>query len=69
MQRSPVQSSNIVSVGHDPNSNTLEVEFKGGSVYTYHDVDADKHAALMAAESVGSHFHQHIKTQHKFTKA
>lgn len=69
MKRVPVESSNIASIGHDPATNTLEVEFKGGGVYTYHDVDADKHAALMKADSVGGHLNAHIKGGgHKFTK-
>lgn len=68
MKREPVTSSNIVSIGHDPATKTLEVEFKGGGVYTYHDVDADKHTALMKADSVGGHFHAQIKSAHKFTK-
>ena len=69
MQRTPVTSSNIVSIGHDPATNTLEVEFKGGGVYSYAGVDAAKHAALIAADSVGSHFHKHIKNDHSFSKA
>ena len=69
MERQPVKSSNIKSVGHDPNSNTLEVEFKDGSVYQYAGVDTDKHQALINAKSIGSHFHQYIKSSHKFTKS
>ncbi len=69
MKREPVESSNIRSIGHDPATKTLEVEFLNGTVYQYHDVDADKHAALMKADSVGGHFNAHIKGGgHKFTK-
>lgn len=68
MKRTPVSSSNIVSIGHDPDTNTLEVEFSGGNVYTYHGVDADKHAAMMKADSVGGFLHANIKGVHKFTK-
>ena len=70
MEMVPVKSSNIAKIGHDPATKTLRVEFRNGSVYSYHDVDADKHAALMKADSVGSHFNEHIKNGgHKFTKA
>ena len=69
MKRTPVKSSNIVSVGHDPETNTLEIEFKGGGVYSYDGVSAAKHSALMGADSIGSHFHAHIKNAHSFTKA
>lgn len=69
MKREPVESSNIRSIGHDPVTKTLEVEFLNGNVYQYHDVDADKHSALMKADSVGGHFNAHIKGGgHKFTK-
>jgi len=59
----PVNTSNIEAIGHDPASNTLAVRFKGGSVYHYDNVPAEKHAALMAAPSIGSHFHQQIKSR------
>ena len=68
MERTPVKSSNIASIGHDPETNTLEVEFKGGGVYQYHGVDADKHAALLGAKSIGGHFHANIRNSHKFTQ-
>lgn len=69
VKRSPVtNSSNVLEVGHDPDKNLLEVMFKGGGVYQYHGVDADKHAALMSADSVGSFFHANVKGAHKYTK-
>lgn len=68
MKRVPVESGNVASVGHDPHTNTLEVEFKGGGVYSYHGVDADKHAALMKADSVGKFINANIKGVHKFAK-
>lgn len=62
MERVPVSSSLIASVGHNPTDNTLEVEFNHeGAVYRYENVDAKTHAELMAADSVGSHFTRNIK--------
>ena len=61
MQRIPVSSSNVCSVGYDPQRHVLEVEFKGGGVYQYAGVPAEAHRALMAAPSVGSHIARHIK--------
>ena len=69
MKRTPVKSSNIVSVGHDPDTNTLEIEFKGGGVYSYPDVPKAKADALMNAESAGKYFHAHIRSAHPHTKA
>jgi hypothetical protein len=43
MERIPVQSSNISSVGYDPARKVLEVEFRGkgkNRVYQYQDVPA-----------------------------
>lgn len=61
MNRERVTSSNIASIGHDPDTNTLEVEFKNGTVYQYSDVPATVHAELMAASSHGTYFNAHIK--------
>ena len=38
MNRSPVSSINVASVGYDGSTLTLEVEFLSGSVYQYFDV-------------------------------
>lgn len=43
MNRLPVESSNIASVGYDSDTRTLEVEFRGGKtkpsrIYQYYDV-------------------------------
>lgn len=72
MIRTPVESSNIASIGYDPASRVLEVQFKSGgkpgSIYRYADVPADEHAALMAAESPGSHFSSNIRGAYKSTR-
>lgn len=61
----PVVSSNIVSIGHDPDTSELHVEFSNGSKYIYHGISADQHAALVGAKSIGSHLHNQIKTKAK----
>lgn len=65
MNRRIVQSTNIRSVGHDPRSNTLEVEFHDGGIYQYDGVPASDYSALVSSQSVGSHFHEHIKARYK----
>ena len=60
MQRTPVESSNVISVGYDASSHVLEVEFKTG-VYQYADVPADVAEGLLSAPSVGSYMHKHIR--------
>lgn len=61
MERTPVSSSNIVSIGYDSDTMTLEIEFKGGSVYQYQGVPEAEFVTFMAAPSKGQHFHAHIK--------
>lgn len=68
MNRKPVASSNIKSIGHDPDKNELEVEFNGGAAYRYSDVSADKYQKLLNADSLGKHFHAHIRNQHAVSK-
>jgi hypothetical protein len=68
MIRKPVVSSHIRSVGYDENEKRLEVEFADGSVYSYHNVGADKHHGLMNAHSPGKYLHAHIKHKHIHTK-
>ena len=57
----PVKSSNIAAIGHEPQTNELHVEFKNGGRYIYHGITADQHKALVGAKSIGSHLHKHIK--------
>lgn len=60
----PVKSSNIAAIGHDPAKSELHVKFKTGATHVYAGVPTDKHKALMAAESIGSHFHANIRDKH-----
>lgn len=68
MNRTPVTSSNVVSVGYDPNTLTLEVEFKGDSVYQYFDVPEAVYLALMQASSIGKFMHANIKNNYRYAK-
>ena len=61
MDRIPVQSSHLASVGYDPATSTLEIEFHGGSVYQYFGVPQEVYEGLLNAGSKGSYFHQNIK--------
>ena len=61
MERTPVISSNIVSIGYDPEIQTLEIEFKNGSVYQYSGVPSDEFDSFMSADSRGTYFHARIK--------
>lgn len=60
MERQPVQSSNLASIGYDPEARKLHVEFRSGAVYEYDHVAPEEHSMLMNAPSVGSHFAKQI---------
>ena len=63
-----VDSSNMAKIGHDAENDVLRVEFKGGVTYDYQNVDQSEFEDLHDAGSVGSHFHQNIKTAKMFRK-
>ncbi len=68
MNRIPVDSSNLASVGYDPNSLTLEIEFNNGSLYQYFDVPEVVYQQLMQADSKGTFLNAYIKGQFRYTK-
>jgi len=61
MERIPVASSMIRSVGYDQVSSTLEIEFDSGKVYQYRSVPHQTYLELMSAGSKGNYFDAHIK--------
>lgn len=61
MERVPVSSSNLASVGYDSCSATLEVEFNHGGIYQYSGVPEEIHQGLMSAGSHGTYFDKFIK--------
>jgi hypothetical protein len=66
MDREPVVSSNLASVGYCPESSVLEVEFCSGAVYVYWNVPARVHSALMRAPSHGSYFSANVRTRYDY---
>jgi hypothetical protein len=65
MNRTPVTSTNVASIGYDPNTMTLEVEFRNGSVYQYFDVPETVYQELASASSVGTYLNQNIKVAYR----
>lgn len=68
MNRTPVSSSSVASVGYDAHTMTLEVEFTSGSVYQYFDVPESEHQALVSASSVGGYLNRIIKTSYRYAQ-
>lgn len=68
MKRIPVASSNVASVGYDPNSQILEVEFKNNAIYHYFDVPQHIYEGLLSAESVGKFLHANVKGIYRYAR-
>jgi hypothetical protein len=68
MERQIVNSSNINSIGYDPDSNLLEVEFNDGGVYQYLSVPTSIYQAFISAGSYGTYFHKFIKEKFSYKK-
>jgi hypothetical protein len=61
MKRVAVSSSSVATVGYDPSSFILEIEFRNGGVYQYRQVPAAAHRLLMQAKSIGDYVNTIIK--------
>lgn len=68
MQRQPVDSSNIASIGYDEGTQTLEIEFLNGGVYQYFDVPQQVYNDMMGAGSHGQYLAQNIKGYYRYSK-
>jgi hypothetical protein len=68
VQRQPVDSTNLRSVGYDAEQQILEVEFTSGSVYQYFNVPVAVYEALMSASSNGTYHSQWIKYNFRYAR-
>jgi hypothetical protein len=70
MQREPVDSSVIVSMGYDAVWRVLELEFRHTQeIYDYFDVSPDVYAAFRSAESKGAYLNTTFKAHaYRYTR-
>jgi hypothetical protein len=61
MRRAAIASTSLASIGYDPASKTLEVEFAGGAVYQYLGVPEIEHHRFLRARSRGAYLNGNIK--------
>ncbi len=61
LARVRVESESLRSVGYDPDSRLLEVQFQGDGLYRYEDVPPEVVLELLQAESMGTYFNQVFK--------
>jgi hypothetical protein len=57
-----------MSVGYDPSSATMEIEFASGSVYQYFDVPQGVYETLIGSSSAGTSFNQLVKGQYRYAR-
>jgi hypothetical protein len=68
MNRVPVSSSDLRSVGYDETTKLLEIEFHGGRIYQYYGVPRAVYEGLMQAASHGKYFHTHVKNAYPYQR-
>ena len=68
MIRDPVASSTVASIGYDPETETLEVEFTNGSVYQYFNIPSHLNDEIMASSSKGQFLNTYIKNGYPYSR-
>lgn len=68
MKRTPVDSSQIASIGYDAEEKVLEVEFNNKAVYAYSDVPKAVFDELLLADSVGKTFNATVRNQYDYER-
>ena len=68
MERSPIASSNLATVGYDAESYVLEVEFTNGHVYQYFDVPETVFQELLTAGSPGNYLNTQVKPNYRYAR-
>ena len=61
LERKPVRSSDLSSVGYDERRQMLEIEFHSGGIYRYLEVPKETFAGLMESDSKGRYFATKIR--------
>lgn len=68
MDRQRVSSSNLHSVGYDPDSMVLEIKFQNSGIYQYSGVPEERFLGLIRAVSKGGYFDSYIKNRYRTRK-
>ncbi|WP_225771086.1 KTSC domain-containing protein [Inquilinus sp. Marseille-Q2685] len=68
IRRAPLESSAVHSVGYDPRTKALDVEYAGGAVYRYYPVPDRVYRQLLQAESKGRFVNSRIRDAYPFRR-
>ena len=63
MERQPVKSCILRSVGYDDNLKNMEIEFHSGLIYQYSGVPSKVYADLMSSAAVGKFFSDKVRNR------
>ncbi|MGB9175190.1 MAG: KTSC domain-containing protein [Methanoregula sp.] len=61
LERQPVKSRILRSVGYDDSAKILEIEFHTGLVYQYSGVPPKVYADLMHSDEIGKYFSEKVR--------
>jgi hypothetical protein len=61
LERQPVKSRILRSVGYDENTKILEIEFTSGLVYQYSGVPPKVYADLMHSAEIGKYYSEKVR--------
>jgi len=70
MERQPVESEAISSIGYNKELHVLEIEYRdSGEVYDYLEVPEEEYQNFLSAESMGTYLNQDFKKRrYKYRK-
>jgi hypothetical protein len=68
VERQPVVSSNVASIGYNAETYVLEVEFSNGHIYQYFDVPQNVYTEIMSAASIGSYLNSYVRREYRYTR-
>ncbi|MGD7245443.1 helicase HerA domain-containing protein [Ralstonia pseudosolanacearum] len=68
MERETVESSTVLSIGYEPTTGTLEIEFKTGRLYQYYNVPEPIYQQFLESDSKGKFLHAYIKPAYPYSQ-
>jgi hypothetical protein len=66
MERSPLASSSVASVGYDDATNVLEIEFKSGRIYQFEEVPRGVFDWLLRTPNKGSYVARMVNGKYRY---
>ena len=68
IKRTPVESSNVASVGYSRHLHALEIQFVRGAVYRFLNVPAGVYRELLASASTGHFIAENLRGKYEFLR-